>query len=171
MFLGERLPVVQRMILADTPEKEASALAELLELQRGDFEEILAAMDGLPVTVRLLDPPAARVPPRPRRPHRREARASSTSRRDLFTAARSWHEQNPMLGTRGVRLGILKAGLYKMQVRGLVEAASRRIELGGRPRVEIMIPLIVTRAELALVRRWVEGRSPRSRSAHGRPST
>ncbi len=157
MFLGERLPVVQRMILADTPEKETEALAELLELQRGDFEEILAAMDGLPVTVRLLDPPLHEFLPDLEDLIAREARGELDElSRDLFTAARSWHEQNPMLGTRGVRLGILKAGLYKMQVRGLVEAATRRIELGGRPRVEIMIPLIVTRAELALVRRWVE---------------
>jgi pyruvate,orthophosphate dikinase len=157
MFLGNRLPVVQRMILADTPEKEAAALAELLELQRGDFEEILAAMDGLPVTVRLLDPPLHEFLPDIDDLIAREARGELDERsRELFTAARSWREQNPMLGTRGVRLGILKAGLYRMQVRALVEAAVARARAGGTPIVEIMIPLIVTRAELALVRRWVE---------------
>ena len=102
MFLGDRLPVVQRMILADTPEKEAEALAELLELQRGDFEEILDAMDGLPVTVRLLDPPLHEFLPDIEDLIAREARGELDElSRELFTAARSWHEQNPMLGTRG----------------------------------------------------------------------
>jgi pyruvate,orthophosphate dikinase len=157
MFLGDRLPVVQRMILADTPEKEESALAELLEVQRADFIEILEAMDGLPVTVRLLDPPLHEFLPQVEELVRTEARGELTAEeRALFVAAREWQEVNPMLGTRGVRLGIMKAGLYKMQVRALVEAAVIRSEAGGTPIVEIMIPLVVTRAELAQVRRWVE---------------
>ncbi|MET1001727.1 MAG: pyruvate, phosphate dikinase [Acidimicrobiia bacterium] len=157
MFLGDRLPVVQRMILADTPEKERQALAELLEVQRSDFEEILDAMDGLPVTVRLLDPPLHEFLPDIDDLIARDARGELDElSRELFTAARSWREQNPMLGTRGVRLGILKPLLYKMQVRALVEAARHRAAAGGTPIVEIMIPLIVTKAELALVRRWVE---------------
>ena len=157
MFLGDRLPLVQRMILADTPEKEASALAELLELQRSDFEEIFAAMDGLPVTVRLLDPPLHEFLPDIEELIARDAVGElDKAGLELFTAARSWQEQNPMLGTRGVRLGILRPNLYKTQVRAVVEAAERRVEAGGRPIVEIMVPLIVTRAELALVRRWIE---------------
>ncbi|MBK9181109.1 MAG: pyruvate, phosphate dikinase [Acidimicrobiales bacterium] len=157
MFLGDRLPVVQRMILADTPEKEDAALAELLEVQRADFEEILEAMDGLPVTVRLLDPPLHEFLPNIEDLIAREARGELDDlTKELFSAARSWQEQNPMLGTRGVRLGIIKGGLYKMQVRALLEAALKRVEAGGDPIVEIMIPLVVTRAELALVRRWVE---------------
>jgi pyruvate,orthophosphate dikinase len=157
MFLGDRLPAVQRMILADTPEKETAALAELLARQRTDFEEILEAMDGLPVTVRLLDPPLHEFLPDIDDLIARDARGELDERsRELFTAARSWREQNPMLGTRGVRLGIMKAGLYRMQVRALMEAAVRRTDRGGHPVIEIMVPLVVTRAELALVRRWVQ---------------
>ncbi|HEY5153835.1 MAG TPA: putative PEP-binding protein, partial [Acidimicrobiales bacterium] len=156
MFLGDKLPLAQRMILADTPDEEEAALAALLELQREDFAEILEAMDGLPVTVRLLDPPLHEFLPDIEELIAREARGElDADDRKLFTAARTWQEQNPMLGTRGVRLGIIKANLYKMQVRALVEAACKRVKLRGRPHIEIMIPLIVTRAELALVRRWV----------------
>ncbi len=156
MFLGDKLPLAQRMILADTPDEEEAALADLLELQREDFAEILEAMDGLPVTVRLLDPPLHEFLPDIEELIAREARDELDDQdRRLFTAARTWQEQNPMLGTRGVRLGILKANLYKMQVRALVEAACERIRRRGHPHIEIMIPLIATRAELALVRRWV----------------
>ena len=170
MFLGERLPAVQRMILADTAEKEADALAELLELQRSDFVEILAVMDGLPVTVRLLDPPLHEFLPDIEDLIAREARGElDEMSRELFTAARSWQEHNPMLGTRGVRLGIMKAGLYKMQVRALLEAAQLHADAGGTPVVEIMIPLVVTKAELALVRRWVEEEVERVLAASKRP--
>ncbi len=156
MFLGDKLPLAQRMILADTPDEEDAALAALLELQREDFEEILEAMDGLPVTVRLLDPPLHEFLPDIEELIAREARGElDEDSRRLFTAARTWQEQNPMLGTRGVRLGIIKANLYKMQVRALVEAACRRVKRRGHPHIEIMIPLVVTRAEVALVRRWV----------------
>ena len=157
MFLGDRLPVVQRMILADTEETEQAALDALLEVQRADFVELLEAMDGLPVTVRLLDPPLHEFLPDWDELNRADAlQTLDVDDRALFEAAKSWHEENPMLGTRGVRLGIMKAGLYKMQVRALMQAAAIRAEAGGTPIVEIMIPLIVTRAELALVRRWVE---------------
>jgi len=157
MFLGDRLPLVQRMILADTPEKETSALAALLELQRRDFEEILLAMDGLPVTIRLLDPPLHEFLPDIEELIARDAAGKlDAAGKVLFSAARSWQEQNPMLGTRGVRLAILRPALYKAQVRAAVEAAGLRAQAGGHPIVEIMVPLIVTRAELALVRRWIE---------------
>ena len=156
MFLGDKLPLAQRMILADTPAEEEAALAALLELQREDFEEILEAMDGLPVTVRLLDPPLHEFLPDIEELIACDARGElDEDSRKLFTAARTWQEVNPMLGTRGVRLGIVKANLYKMQVRALVEAACRRVKQRGRPHIEIMIPLVVTRAEVALVRRWV----------------
>src|SRR5205085_9926178 len=75
--------------------------------------------------------------------------------RELFRAAEVWHEFNPMLGTRGVRLGVLKPGLYAMQVRALMEAAAERRQAAGEPVVEVMIPLTVTREELALARSWV----------------
>jgi pyruvate,orthophosphate dikinase len=157
MFLGEeRLPVVREMILADNEVGEARALAKLLSVQREDFEAILEAMDGLPVTVRLLDPPLHEFLPSIEELAIREAvEGLSSEEKDLLAAARSWHEQNPMLGTRGVRLGVVKPGLYGMQVRALVEAALDRAKAGGKPVVEIMIPLTVTREEMAEARGWV----------------
>ena len=157
MFLGEdRLPVVREMILADTEAGEARALEKLLAVQREDFMSVLEAMDGLPVTVRLLDPPLHEFLPSIEELAVREAAEGLTGEeKDLLAAARSWHEQNPMLGTRGVRLGVVKPGLYGMQVRALVEAALERAKAGGKPVVEIMIPLTVTRAEMAEARGWV----------------
>jgi pyruvate,orthophosphate dikinase len=157
MFLGEdRLPVVREMILADTPDGEAAALDKLLAVQRADFVDILEAMDGLPVTVRLLDPPLHEFLPGTEELAVRDATGElSRDERRLLAAARSWHEQNPMLGTRGVRLGVIKPGLYGMQVRALVEAALERAKGGGRPVIEILIPLTVTRAEMAEARGWV----------------
>ena len=158
MFLGEdRLPVVRRMILAQTPAEETDALEELRLVQREDFIAILAAMDGLPVTVRLLDPPLHEFLPSTEELAHKEATVGlNPEERRLYEAALSWKEANPMLGTRGVRLGVIKPGLYAMQVRALMEAARQRVADGGHPIVEIMIPLTVTRAELALARGWVE---------------
>jgi pyruvate,orthophosphate dikinase len=158
MFLAEdRLPVVRRMILADTPEEEDAALEALRQVQKDDFKEILAAMDGLPVTVRLLDPPLHEFLPRIDELEIKEASTGlSDDEQALLRAARSWHEFNPMLGTRGVRLGVLKPGLYAMQVRALMEAATELAAEGRKPIVEIMIPLTVTREELAEARRWTE---------------
>lgn len=158
MFLGEdRLPVVRRMILADTREQEEKALEELREVQRTDFAQILAAMDGLPVTVRLLDPPLHEFLPNITELSIKEATSGlSPEESRLYEAAKQWHEVNPMLGTRGVRLGVIKPGLYAMQVQALMEAALDRLAAGGSPVIEIMIPLTVSRDELALARRWVE---------------
>ena len=158
MFLGEdRLPVVRRMILADTPEDETAALEELRQVQRKDFIDILEAMDGLPVTVRLLDPPLHEFLPSTEEMAIKEATVGLTPEEQrLYAAALSWKEANPMLGTRGVRLGVVKPGLYAMQVRALMEAARQRVADGGHPIVEIMIPLTVSREELALARGWVE---------------
>ena len=157
MFFGEdRLPVVREMILADGPDEEAAALEKLLSVQLADFSEVLEAMDGLPVTVRLLDPPLHEFLPGVEELAVREASEGlSASDTKLLAAARLWHEQNPMIGTRGVRLGVLKPGLYAMQVRALVEAALARAKAGGKPVVEIMVPLTVTREELAEARTWV----------------
>ena len=159
MFLAEdRLPIVRRMILAVTPEAEDAALEELRVAQRTDFIEILEAMDGLPVCVRLLDPPLHEFLPHTEELAVKEATVGlSDEERLLFQAAKDWQEANPMIGTRGVRLGVVKPGLYAMQVRALVEAAAERVAAKGRPRVEIMIPLTVTREEMALARGWVEG--------------
>jgi pyruvate,orthophosphate dikinase len=158
MFLGEdRLPVVRRMILASTETEEAAALEDLRKVQKADFEEILEEMDGLPVTVRLLDPPLHEFLPNVDELAIKDATTGLTDEEHaLYDAARAWHEFNPMLGTRGVRLGVVKPGLYGMQVRALMEAAASRVAKGGKPVVEIMIPLTVTREELGLARTWVE---------------
>ncbi len=158
MFLAEdRLPIVRRMILAVTPTEEEEALEALRVAQRADFEDILEAMDDLPVTIRLLDPPLHEFLPDTEELAIKEATVGlSDEEASLYEAARAWHEVNPMLGTRGVRLGVIKPGLYAMQVRALMEAALARVAAGGHPIVEIMIPLTVTREELALARSWVE---------------
>jgi pyruvate,orthophosphate dikinase len=158
MFLADdRLPIVRRMILADTPDEEEAALEELRQAQKDDFVAILEAMDGLPVTVRLLDPPLHEFLPSTEELEIKKAVSGLTPEEEkLLEAAQSWHEFNPMLGTRGVRLGVLKPGLYAMQVRALMQAARQRLEAGGKPRVEVMIPLTVNRQELALARSWAE---------------
>jgi pyruvate,orthophosphate dikinase len=156
MFLGDRLPLMQRVILAENDEEERNALEALRRQQREDFIGILEAMDGLPVTVRLLDPPLHEFLPHITELLAKEVRGELDAHEEvLLKAAQSWQEVNPMLGTRGVRLGILKPALYRMQVRALMEAAAERTQAGGDPRVEIMIPLTVTRTELALVTDWV----------------
>ena len=158
MFLApDRRPVVWRMILADTPAEEAAVLEELRVVQKKDFIEVLDAMDGLPVTVRLLDPPLHEFLPRVDELKDKKATTGlSDEESKLLGAALKWAEVNPMLGTRGVRLGVLKPGLYAMQVRALMEAVAERLANGGDPIVEVMIPLTVTREELALARSWVE---------------
>jgi pyruvate,orthophosphate dikinase len=156
MFLGEdRVAIVRRMILADNEADEQAALDELEVLQKADFVGILEAMDGLPVTVRLLDPPLHEFLPDTEELAVKQATVGlSAEEEELLRAARSWQEVNPMLGTRGCRLGVIKPGLYKMQVRALMEAAVERKRAGGDPRVEIMIPLVVSGPELQLLTTW-----------------
>ncbi len=158
MFLAEdRLPIVRKMILAATPDDELEALEELRAAQKFDFKEILEAMDGLPVTVRLLDPPLHEFLPDTLDLSIKEATMGLTPEEAaLFAAAKAWKEVNPMLGTRGVRLGVIKPGLYAMQVKALLQAAAELKKKGKNPVVEIMIPLTVTREELALARSWVQ---------------
>ena len=156
-FLGDRLPLVRRMILAETDEDEVTALEELGAQQRADFEGLLEAMDGLPVTVRLLDPPLHEFLPDLDELIAGEARDELDAEAvELLAAGRKWREQNPMLGVRGVRLAVLREGLYRTQVRALLDAAEARTKAGGTPIVEVMIPLVVVREELALARSWVE---------------
>ena len=156
MFLGDRLPIVQRMILADTPDEEVAALEQLRAQQESDFVGILEAMDGLPVTVRLLDPPLHEFLPDHEELIVKRAKVGLTeAETKLLHASEFWRESNPMLGTRGCRLGILKPGLYTMQVRALMQAAVTRRQAGGDPIIEIMIPLIVSEPELALLDQWV----------------
>ena len=163
MFLApDRLPVVRRMILASNPAEEQAALEELGRVQQIDFEEILLAMDGLPVTVRLLDPPLHEFLPslEELRIEQAVAKAAgktlSATKRAELKAAEEWAEHNPMIGTRGVRLGVVKPGLYAMQVKALMAAAAALRKKGKNPIVEVMIPLTVTREELSLARGWVQ---------------
>jgi pyruvate,orthophosphate dikinase len=157
MFLrADRLPVVRRMILAETDEDEAAALEELRIVQHADFLEILEAMDGLPVTVRLLDPPLHEFLPHVEDLDLKAATVGlDDEEQRLRAAAMDWAEANPMLGIRGVRLAVMRPGLYAMQVRALLDAVRDRVAAGGKPVVEVMIPLTVSRAELALARSWV----------------
>ena len=158
MFLApDRLPVVREMILANTEAAETAALENLRVVQQADFEEILEAMDGLPVTIRLLDPPLHEFLPSVEELRVKQA-TTKLSKRELaeLRAAEEWAEHNPMIGTRGVRLGVVKPGLYAMQVKALMAAAATLRAKGKNPVVEIMIPLTVTREELALARGWVQ---------------
>jgi len=158
MFLAaDRLPVVRRMILASSPAEEAAAFEELRKVQKEDFVALLKEMSGLPVTVRLLDPPLHEFLPHVNELEIKKATTGlDAEETTLLRAAHEWSEVNPMLGTRGVRLGVMKPGLYAMQVRALMEAADDVAAKGYEPIVEIMIPLTVTREELALARSWVE---------------
>src|ERR1039458_750266 len=157
MFFGDdRLPIMRRMILASTEDEETAALEELRAAQKADFLGILEAMDGLPVIVRGLDPPLHEFLPDVESLLVKQAKEGLTDdEKKLLEAARSWREANPMIGVRGVRLGVLKPGLYAMQVRALMEAAYERAAAGGHPIVEIMIPLTISREEMALARSWV----------------
>ena len=162
MFMGERAQFVRQMIFAETEAEEQAAYDALLPLQRADFEGIFKAMDGLPVTVRLLDPPLHEFLPN----HvdlevevaLAEAGAKKMSKKKLGeqqevrSKVRELHEANPMLGLRGVRLGIIKPGLYAMQVQAIAEAAVKLKKKGKDPRPEIMIPLVSTAEELRQMR-------------------
>jgi len=161
MFLGERRALVERLILAEDDDRREAALDQLLPLQRQDFTEILEQMDGLPVTIRLIDPPLHEFLPDLTDLAVKVALEDDHGQRDrqhhrLLDAVGRLHEQNPMLGLRGVRLGIAVPGLFAMQARAVVEAAADRIEAGGDPRPEIMVPLVATVTELELVRRGIE---------------
>ena len=157
MFLGERRPFVERLILADSDDEREQALQALLPMQRDDFVGIFEAMDGLPVTVRLLDPPLHEFLPDITELSVRVALAESRGEEHendlrLLQAVNSMHEQNPMLGLRGVRLGLVIPGLFDLQVRAIAEAAVLRKKAGGDPRVEIMIPLVGAVQELEVIR-------------------
>ncbi len=157
MFLGDRRALVEALILADTDEERDRQLAELLPLQREDFVGILEAMDGLPVTIRLLDPPLHEFLPDITELSVRVAvaEARGDARENdlrLLQAVHRLHEQNPMLGLRGVRLGVVIPGLFAMQARAILQAAAERILVGGVPRVEIMVPLVANVQEFETVK-------------------
>ena len=164
MFLGDRLPIVQQMILAKNADEEKDALAKLLKVQRDDFLGIFKAMDGLPVTIRLLDPPLHEFLPRQidlkveitRMEMSGATDAELAPKSELLDAVERMAEMNPMLGLRGCRLGITHPEIYKMQVRAIMEAACQLKKEGGDPRVEIMIPLVAHVNELDILRKESE---------------
>jgi pyruvate, orthophosphate dikinase len=157
MFLGSRRRVVERVILAADDAQRDSALDELLPLQRDDFLGIFEAMDGLPVVVRLLDPPLHEFLPDLTTLSVKVAVAEALGEPDeeaamLLKEVQRHHEQNPMLGMRGVRLGLVVPGLFLLQVRAIAEAAAQLKKRGLDPRPEIMVPLVGDVKELAIIR-------------------
>ncbi len=162
MFLGPRRAYVERLILAENEESQRGIIAEMEPLQRGDFVGIMMAMSGLPVTIRLLDPPLHEFLPNIAELSARMATLEALNQeiapreQAIFAAVKRLHESNPMLGLRGVRLGILIPDLFRMQVRSLVHACLEVRKLGHDPRPEIMVPLIATQREMLHLRGMLE---------------
>jgi len=161
MFLGEQRKYIEKLILANTEQTRQSALEALLPLQIADFTEVLEAMDGLPVTIRLIDPPLHEFLPDRTELAVEVALANERGQVDeekatLYHEVNRLAEQNPMLGLRGVRLGLVLPGLFALQVRAICEAACALRSLGKDPRVEIMIPLVAAAAELEITREEVK---------------
>jgi pyruvate,orthophosphate dikinase len=157
MFLGERRVLIERLVLAETEEEKQKELDSLLPMQRQDFIELLEAMDGLPVTIRLLDPPLHEFLPDLTKLSVKVAVAEANGGADpadvrLLAACERLHESNPMLGMRGVRLGLEMPGVFAMQARAIAEAAAARAKAGGKPQVEIMVPLVGSVMELHLIK-------------------
>lgn len=157
MFLGDRRPLIERVILADNAQEREAALAELVSPQTDDFVELLTAMDGLPTTIRLLDAPLHEFLPGRAELMVKVAVAKERGEENpdderLLTAVERLHETNPMLGLRGVRLGLTVPGLFGLQVRAVARAAAQRVRAGGDPRPEIMVPLVGSVMELHLIR-------------------
>ena len=158
MFLGDRRKLIESVILADTAEEQEGAFDALRPLQKGDFVGIFTAMDGLPVTVRLIDPPLHEFLPDLTELSVelavKAARGEEITEHEkrVLEAVKANHEQNPMLGLRGVRLGLKIRGLFKLQIRAIAEAAVECKKKGLDPRPEIMVPLIGSERELQIVR-------------------
>jgi pyruvate,orthophosphate dikinase len=157
MFLGDRRELVEHLILAENPDEQREALDALLPMQRDDFAGILEAMDGLPVTIRLLDPPLHEFLPdytelAVRLAREEEHGEDKPRTHKLLAAVKRLHEENPMLGLRGVRLGIVIPGLFTMQARAILEASAKLTAAGKDPRPEIMIPLVAAPQELELMK-------------------
>ena len=162
MFLGDRRSFVERVVLAEDEAEQNLVISEMQPLQQADFVGILKAMSGYPVTVRLLDPPLHEFLPDlaslSAEMATAEALNTTITTRDkaIFAAVKRLHEANPMLGLRGVRLGILIPELFKMQVRALVLASMEVRKAGFDPKPELMIPLVATQRELLYLRETLE---------------
>ena len=173
MFLGERRPLVERAILsAPESDERQAAFNELEKLQKQDFLEMLEVMDGKSMTVRLIDPPLHEFMPALIELETKVAVGKATGTLDpadeaMLVEVRRMHEQNPMLGLRGVRLGIYLPGLFALQMRALCEAAAQLVGRGLDPRPEIMVPLVGSVRELQLVREEAEGIIASVASARG----
>ena len=154
-FALERIPTVQEMILASTTEERLKALAKLLPMQREDFGRILEAMDGLPVTIRLLDPPLHEFLPRHSKAQEKLAKTLKVSPEVVKAKVESLQEINPMLGHRGCRMGITYPEIYRTQVQAIFEAACALKRQGKDPRPEVMIPLVGIPEEFKRLRRLV----------------
>lgn len=149
MFLGDRLPLLRRFISAETDAERRASLAPIRERQKGDFVGILEAMDGLPVTIRLLDPPLHEFLPDLTELAVKEATGEANGEDlRLLATVRRLAETNPMLGLRGIRLGLVYPELYRMQVGALADATAERLHVGGSPHPEIMLPLVADSEEL-----------------------
>lgn len=153
-----QLRLIQDALLATHDEERHTTLAALIEAQRSQSAALLAAADGLPVTIRLLDPPLHEFFPDAPSDIAARPADGATGRNDAVgvRGAIGPREGNPMLGTRGIRLGVLRPDLYRGQLRAILRAAADRLDAGGNPQVEIMIPLIVNRQEVELIRRWFD---------------
>jgi pyruvate, orthophosphate dikinase len=152
-FEGDRIVAVREMILADDEAGRRAALAKLLPMQRADFAELFTIMSGLPVTIRLLDPPLHEFLPHSEDEMQEVAKAMNASVDKLRHRARELHEFNPMLGFRGVRLAVAYPEIAEMQARAIFEAAVEAGRATGLPVVpEVMVPLVMTKAELDLVK-------------------
>ncbi|MDG2149123.1 MAG: pyruvate, phosphate dikinase [Planctomycetota bacterium] len=168
MFFGEdRIAAVRRMILADNDRQRQAALAELLPLQRADFAGIFSAMAGLPVTVRLLDPPLHEFLPHEPAQQEELARSMGWDVESIAGRVEELSELNPMLGLRGCRLGLMHPEIYDMQVQAIFEAAGLCQSRGIEALPEIMVPLVGTRAELATIRERIEKAEPDLRASAG----
>ncbi len=156
-FDAERIPEVRAMILANDEAGRRAALDKLLPMQRSDFEEIFRLMEGRPATIRLLDPPLHEFLPHTEEDMAGVAAASGVGVEELKRRADELHESNPMLGHRGCRLGITYPEIYEMQARAIFEAAVNvEKETGAAPVPEVMIPLVATHRELALLKDVVD---------------
>ncbi|MEJ0025470.1 MAG: pyruvate, phosphate dikinase [Rhizomicrobium sp.] len=156
-FDSDRIVAVRQMILADAKADREAALAKLLPMQRQDFEGIFKAMEGLPVTIRLLDPPLHEFLPQKDEEIAEVARAAGSDPGKLRARAIALHESNPMLGHRGVRLGITYPEIYEMQVRAILEAALNVRDAGGAPvQLEIMVPLVAFKTELDRIKERID---------------
>ena len=156
-FEEDRIRAVREMILAEDEKARRAALAKLLPMQRADFVELFAIMDGLPVTIRLLDPPLHEFLPHTEREIAEVAQAMGADARKLADRARELHEFNPMLGFRGCRLAIAYPEIAEMQARAIFEAAVEVTRTSGKPVApEIMVPLIAGKAELDLVKERID---------------